>query len=131
MSHFILIFVLILGENSVSVAVTTDTKSLMESKAEKAVQSKNDAINNMIIVLAVATIFFNIVYLLIFFNIFNNSEWLKNKDYLRIVINREVETFLYLLKPSITGLLFFVSGEVFRANFYAFFRKCLRFITCK
>lgn len=122
------------GESSV--AITHENKSLMESSAptktvKDSAQTKNDAINNMIIVLSIATVFFNIAYLVIFANMSSLYKNVVDKNFKRIVINRGVETILILVKFSITGLLFFVSGEVFRKNFYEMLAKCSGCIKCQ
>lgn len=122
------------GESEAQILSTTDTKSSQAvSKAEAAAdarektqQSKNAAINNMILVLMIATIFFNLSYWIIFVNINNRSDQLKSNDINSLVISREIECILILLKFSITGLLFFISGEIFRKNLYIFIRKCYR-----
>lgn len=107
-----------------------DSKSVL-LKTEKLARRKSDAINNMTIVLAVATVFYNLAYLISFYNMDRNRELLKNKDYGSIVVHREVEIIFFQVKFSITGLLFFVSGEIFRTNLYAFCKKSLRLIRCK
>jgi len=80
----------------------------------------------MIIILAVATFFFNIAYLVILFNEAKKVELLKEKNFQQLIINGAMETMLVMVKFSITGLLFFVSGEVFRKNLYAIFETCFR-----
>ncbi len=117
----------------------SDTKSSGDSKvvaskaletAKDAARSKNHAINGMIASLALATLASNISYIVLYHNNDQVSELLAQNNFTRIVVNREVDILLILVKFSVTGLLFFVSGEIFRKNLYAFSKKCWRLIKC-
>jgi hypothetical protein len=128
-------------DNGTSVNLVSDTKSSGDSKAvaskalktaKAAARSKNNAINGMIVSLALATLASNISYIVLYYN--NNedqvNQLLAQNNFTRIVVNREVDILLILVKFSVTGLLFFVSGEIFRTNLYAFSKKCWRLIKC-
>ena len=104
---------------------TTNTES---SKAKKVTvpTSKADAINNMIVVLSIATLFFDILYLTILINRISLKSLRLTNNIARISFNNEIEKLLMLIKFSITGLLFFVSGEIFRGHLYSLFKFCTK-----
>ena len=98
------------------------------SKAKKVTTptSKADAINNMIVVLSIATLFFDILYLTILINRISLKSLRLTNNIARISFNNEIEKLLMLIKFSITGLLFFVSGEIFRGHLYTLFNFCTK-----
>jgi len=102
----------------------------MAEKAQAVTQSKNQAINKMIVVLALATVVFNTSYLICFYLQDQLGELASLMNFSRIVVLREINIIFILIKFSVTGLLFFVSGEIFRANLYAICKKVWRLIRC-
>jgi hypothetical protein len=108
--------------------IKSEYSSLAEMKYENTItnhlvskKNKNEPENNMIAVLAFATLFFNLVYLVSFVRAFHiesmKKENLSQCFYSRrSVVAREVVHILILFKYSIMSLLFFVSGQNFRIH---------------
>lgn len=72
-------------------------------------------ISNMIIVLALETVFFNIALLIFFVNMSNLTHLYKENKFKEMFISKQMGIIVLLIKFSIPGLLFVISEKMFRA----------------